>query len=255
MRQQRINMKDWIIPGLYVLVYLDKRAQEFDIIHHINMQRPFVVSPELKGNSWNYLRRKINGINTVGLNELTKFSMKEFHTSSGPLALHVTPPNSRPRPNLTPLVELVAAHAFIPKENEETSEAAEIAGDLVEKIGFDRNDFHAEIFNVDFGTAGLHQYCLFGGFNKYVYNNLKQENSNLSFMEKLLTIMNQQWHEKLACYLGIILWSKIKVSPLLRATLIDDSLAFESVKRKREVETGFQMMVKRALMAYARNPL
>ena len=248
-------MKDWIIPGLYVLVYLDKRAQDFDLIHHINMQRPYVVSPELKGNSWNYLRRKINGINTVGLNELVKFTLKDYNTACGPLALSVTPPNTKPRPNITSLVELMAAHAFLPKDSEETSEASEISGDSLEKIGFDRNDFHAEIFNVDFGTAGLHQYCLFGGYNKYVYNNLKQEESNQTFMNKFTTNMNQQWHEKLACYLGVILWSKIKVSPLLRATLIDDSLAFGSIRRKREIETGFQTIVKRGLMAYARNPL
>ncbi len=252
-------MKDWIIPGLYVLVYLDKRAKDFDLIHHINMQRPYVVAPELKGNSWNYLRRKINAINTVGLNELVKFTLKEYSTDCGPLALSVTPPNAKPRPNLTSLVELMTAHAFLPKDGQETSEASEIASDSIEKIGFDRNNFHAEIFNVDFGTAGLHQYCLFGGLNKYVYNNLKQEKSNLTFMDKFVTNLNQQWHEKLSSYLGVILWSKIKVSPLLRAILIDDSPTFRAVRRsdrrKREVETGFKTMVKRALMAYARNPL
>ena len=67
--------------------------------------------------------------------------------------------------------------------------------------------------------------------------------------------MDEHWYAKITRYLGVILWNKVKVSPLLRATLIDDSLAFKSQKRKREAEAGLQNKVMQAMMAYARNPL
>jgi predicted house-cleaning noncanonical NTP pyrophosphatase (MazG superfamily) len=248
-------MKEWIIPGLYVLVYLDKRAVDFDLVYHLDLQRPFVICPGLKGKTWDSLRRKINEINTAGLYELINFSIKEFSTEIGSVALSVSSLVPRNRSDFTSLVEVMAANAFLNPENEETKEAFEIAKELLEKIGFSKNDFHAEILKVDFGTAGLHQYCLFGGFNTYVCNVLKKDQNQLESLENLTESMNDRWHEKLASYLSVILWSKIKVSPLLRAALIDDSLTFQSIKIKKEIESSFQTMVKRVLMAYARNPL
>jgi hypothetical protein len=248
-------MMDWTIPGLYVLVYLDKRAEGFDLVHHIDMERPFVICPQLKGSEWGYLRRKIMAINTLGLKQIINHELDRYTTPAGHLSTTVTRPYSKKHSYYTSLVELMSAHSFLPKEKEEVHEATIMAYDQIGCVGFDPNDFHAEIIRVDFGTAGLHEYCLFGGLNRFVYNILKKHKPNRELMGYIISSMNEGWHEKIASYLGVILWSKVKVSPLLRATLIDDLLAFESVKKKREVETAFQTMVMRALMGYARKPL
>ncbi len=243
---------DWTIPGLYVLVYLDKRAEGFDLIHRIDMERPYVVCPQLKGKEWEYLRRKIGNINTVGILQLINHVL-DFYP--GPISTSITKPPTKGRPDVSALVELMSAQSFIPHDRSEVREASIIAIDQLEKIGYNASHFFAEIIRVDFGTAGLHQYCLFGGYNRFVHNILKKRKSVRESLGKLISTMDEQWHAKIASYLSVILWSKVKVSPLLRATLIDDSLAFRSQKRKREVEAGFQNMVMQAMMAYARNPL
>ncbi len=243
---------DWTIPGLYVLVYLDKRAEGFDLIHRIDMERPYVVCPHLKGKEWEYLRRKIGNINTVGILQLINHVL-DFYP--GHFSTSITKPLKRGRPEVSSLVELMSAQSFIPRDRNDVSEASIIAIDQLEKIGYNANHFFAEIIRIDFGTAGLHQYCFFGGHNRFVHNILKKRKSLRESLGKLISTMDEQWHAKIASYLGVILWSKVKVSPLLRATLIDDSLAFRSQKRQREVEAGFQNMVMQALMAYARNPL
>ncbi len=243
---------DWTIPGLYLLVYLDKRAEGFDLIHRINMERPYVICPQLRGKEWEYLRRKIGNINTVGIMQLINHVL-DFY--SGHISTSITKPRTKGRPDVSSLVELMSAQSFIPRDRSDVSEASFITLDQLEKIGFNASHFYAEIIRVDFGTAGLHQYCFFGGYNRFVHNILKKRKSLRESLEKLIPAMDEHWHAKIASYLGVILWSKVKVSPLLRATLIDDSLAFKSQKRKREVEAGFQNMVMQAMMAYARNPL
>jgi hypothetical protein len=67
--------------------------------------------------------------------------------------------------------------------------------------------------------------------------------------------MTKQWHARMASYLGVILWSKARISPLLRATLIEGGFVSQSSREETSVKAGFQKLVTNALMAYARNPL
>jgi hypothetical protein len=248
-------MMDWTIPSLYILVYLDKRADGFDLVHQVDLERPFVICPDLKGSQWNYLRKKIRSTNTLGLMELVNFSLDNYLLDSGPISTTISQSTEKKRTDYTPLVELMSAHAFIPEDMEDVDEIRSITQKEMKRLGFDSDHFYSEIIRVDFGTAGLHQYCLFGGLNRYVFNILKKQKSKRKGLSEMISTLTQDWHERMASYVGIIMWSKVKVSPLLRATLIDDTLAFRSKKRKRDVESAFQNLVMQAILAFSRKPL
>jgi hypothetical protein len=248
-------MMEWAIPGLYILVYMEKRAENFDLVYHIDMQRPFVVCPPLNGKKWQYLRRRIRGVQSQGVKQLFDLIMDQYQVQGELISTALIKPQSMIRPDLSSLVEVMSAYSFLPKEDTKLSDSVSLARQQLERVGFDPHSFFADFLRVDFGTAGLHQYCLFGGTNRFVLDGLKQEKASHQFAEDLRHNMDTNWHEKLASYLSVIMWSKIKVSPVLRAALIDDSVQVYSPKLRRDIESGFQNLVMRALMAYARSPL
>lgn len=256
---ERIAMRDWIIPGLYVLVYLDKRAQGFDLVRHLDLERPFVVCPNLEGSRWRYLRRKLKQINTIAIRQIVTNTMEVISTSEGEFSASITPPRLRIRPDVTQLVELMFAHAFLPADRLDIMEAMTIAENQIRKIGFDSTKFFAEIIRVDYGIGRMQEYCLMGGPNRLVHNDLIKDTANDTALKSLVgrvsTAMNEKWHASIASYLGVILWSKVKVSPVLREALIDDALDTARKRKKKDIQTGFTGIVTQALTAYARNPI
>jgi hypothetical protein len=177
-----------------------------------------------------------------------------YMSSSIPISTTISKPLKKDKTNFSSFLELMSAHSFLSKDAEETSEASSIACQDMEKMGFNPDRFYAEFIRIDFGTAGLHQYCLFGGFNRFVSNVLKNKTKNKKALNDLATNMTAEWHEKLASYVGVILWSKVKVSPLLRGSLMDDSLSLKSTRKKKLIEKTFQSLVIQAMLAYSKNP-
>lgn len=256
---ERITMWDWIIPGLYVLVYLDKRAQGFDLVRHFDLERPFVVCPSLEGSGWRYLRRKLKQINTIAIRQIVTNNMEVISTSEGKFSVSITQPRFKIRPDVAPLVELMFAHAFLPVDRPDIMEATTIAENQIRTIGFDPTKFFAEIIRVDYGIGRMQEYCLIGGPNRFVHNVLVKDAASDTALKRLVgkvsTAMNEKWHASIASYLGVILWSKVKVSPVLREALIDDTLDSARKRKKKNIQTGFTRIVAQALMAYARNPI
>jgi hypothetical protein len=248
-------MIDWIVPGLYFLVYLDGIADGFDLVYHIDMQRPFMVCPPLTGKRWEYLRRKIRAVRSREVKQLYSLAIEKLPTNDELISTTVGKPRAGNSPDITHLIEVMTAYAFLPRGNINLGDAISVAQEQIKRVGFDVNNFHAEFLRVDFGTAGLHQYCLFGGFNHFVFRILSEQKEVFNVIEKVRRCMNTHWHEKLASYLSVILWSKVKVSPLLRATLLDDSIQARPSGARKEAEAAFQNLVIRSLTAYARNPL
>jgi len=103
------------------------------------------------------------------------------------------------------------------------------------------------------------QVSMNGGPNRLVHNGLTKDTASDTVLKGLVergsTAMSEKWHASIASYLGVILWSKVKVSPVLREALIDDALDTARKRKKKDIQTGFTGIVIQALMAYARNPI
>jgi hypothetical protein len=185
--------------------------------------------------------------------------MDVISTSEGKFSASITPPRLKIRPDVTQLVELMFAHAFLPADRLDIMEAMTIAENQIRKIGFDSTKFFAEIIRVDYGIGRMQEYCLMGGPNRLVHNDLIKDTANDTALKSLVgrvsTAMNEKWHASIASYLGVILWSKVKVSPVLREALIDDALDTARKRKKKDIQTGFTGIVTQALTAYARNPI
>jgi hypothetical protein len=248
-------MQDWFIPGLYVLVYLDPRIEGLELVRHIDLERPFVVCPDLKGTYWRYLRQKLKEINTVRIVQTVSGSMEIVKTSEGAFSSTIHQFRIKARFDLAPLIGLMFAHSFLTPESLELFDATDFVEEEIERVGFTPEEFYSEIIKVDLGTAGLHEYCLFGGPNTYVKNVITKATKNdpvrRELMDRVSRTMNADWHAKIASYLGIILWSKVKVNPLLRESLID----YTSYKHRKKVTEGLRTLATQALLAYARKPI
>jgi hypothetical protein len=79
-------------------VYLEKRAEGFNLIHRIDIERPYVVCPKLEGKEWAYLPRKIGNINTLGITQLINHVL-DFYP--GNISTSLTKPLIRGRPDVS----------------------------------------------------------------------------------------------------------------------------------------------------------
>jgi hypothetical protein len=253
--------KDWVVPGLYAFVYLDKVAEDFSIIRFIDLNRPHVVYPIYEGVIWKYFWRVLQNVNDLALRQIIELNLDEFSTVGGFFSPRVIISARKQDDPLAPLIEILHCRCNFAHSDDQSMEAWNLAGDQLRTLGFDTQKLYSHVIEVDFGPMGTHEYLLMGGPNIHVMRGLLYSQAKRpSLREKADTIlqtMDEEWHNGLARYIREILMSKVKYSPHLSETLVDDRLDLVRIEGspRKTIDKGIENIFSIAVSAYAKSQI
>lgn len=243
------------------MVYIEKRAHEFRVLKHLDLSRPYLFCPNLRGSTWRYLRRLLRNVSSQPIREIIVGHVDESSTNHHDFSARILVPSLKEAAPYSSIVELMFFNCLLEDDNNDVKYAKNLARNELHRVGFQIDLLFSEVFRVDFGAAGVHEYCLMGGPNRFILNGLKKLYSSqpkeMEMIEGVFDQIDETWHARLASFVGVILWSKLKFNPELHEALIDDwTEQGQSQRRSRKnVNNSFYTLASTAMNAFARRPL
>jgi hypothetical protein len=198
-------------------------------------------------------------VNDLALRQIIEMKLDEFSTTGGFFSPRVIISARKKDDPLAPLIEILHTRCNFVLNDMESGDAWNLAGEYLKRLGYDTNRLYTNMIEVNFGTFGTHEYLLMGGPNNHVLRGLlythAKRPSQLEKTDEILKQMNEKWHIGLAKYIREIMISKIKYSPHLSETLVDDRLSIEGLEGspRNTIDKGLENMFSIAVSAYAKS--